>query len=209
MPKVESRDVWKAKAKLRLNRVAFSLQYKEVGHGTAKRRIVIPTGWLGQDGKTIRFDVGKRLKGWLKEQMTTVKPSLVPRVQYGVVCRSLPKVGMVQVATIDDVAPSRTWASFKDAENYDLDGKPEPEAEFLISKDGRSVSALYYVLGKPIEVEVEIQSFANGVRSEAVENWLRTLGSMKGLGDKHNVSEAFGTFEVLSYEVTERKELKF
>jgi len=209
LPKVESRDVWKAKAKLRLHRVAFSMQYKEIGRGTVKKRHVLPTGWLDQDGKTILFDVGKRLKGWLKEQMMTVTPSLVPRIQYGVMCKSLPQAGMVPVATVEDVAPSRSWGSFKDADNYELNGMPEPEAEFLISKDGRSVSCLYYILKKPIEVEVEIQCFASGVRSEAVKNWMETLGTAKGLGDKHNVSEGFGTFDVLNYEVTERKELTF
>ena len=207
MPKVESREVWVARAKLKINRLALALQYVEKGAGSRKKRHIIATDWLDADGKTITIDVGKKLKGWFKEQMKTLKPSMVTRIQYGVSCKGLPNGGYIRVATIDDVAPSKSWASFRSRENYELNGMLEPEAEFVITVDGRTAESIYYVLKNPVEVEVEIKSFASGVNSNAVEDWLKTLGPMKGIGDKHN--SGFGTFELLNFEVTERKELTF
>jgi hypothetical protein len=84
---------------------------------------------------------------------------------------------------------------------------PEPEAEFVLTPDGRTAASLYYVLKNPVEAEVEIKSFASGVNPSAVEDWLRTIGSIKGIGDKHN--SGFGVFELLNFQVTERKELTF
>lgn len=207
MPRVEAREVWKAKVKLKIERLALALQYREQGAGTKLKRHVVPTDWLDSDSKTILLDVGKKLKGWLKEQILTVKPSMAKRIQYGVVCKSLPNHGPIPIATVKDIAPSKSWRSFKDAELYELDGMPEPETEFIITREGKSVASIYYVLSKPAEVEVEIQSFAMGVNPDAVRDWLETLGPIRGLGDKH--SQGFGTFELLSFGEVERRKLTF
>jgi len=160
----------------RVSRIALALQYVEKGAGTKKKRHITPTDWLSRDdNKTIVIDVGKKVKGWMKEQMKTVKPSMVARLQYGMVCKSIP-IGFVPVGVIKDVATSNSWASFQHVEDYELNGLPEPEAEYLMNDAGKQVTSIYYVLPGPVDVEVEIQVFANGVNPDAVKNWLETLG---------------------------------
>jgi len=208
MPRVTSRTFWRAEVELKIERLALSVQYIEKGKGSRKKRYLVPTDWLADDGETIIFDVGERLKGWLKEQVATMKSSWKDRVQYGVVCKSLPNPGYVPIAKLEDIAPSRNWNSFQHKDEYELNGLPEPNVELVVTDRG-SIFALHYVLNKPVTVKAEIYSFAQGITPENVEEWLRVLGRVKGLGDMHNSSAGYGTFEVKSFKVIEEKELAF
>lgn len=207
MPKVEPREVWKARAKLRIQGLALALQYVERGRGSKIKRHIAPTDWLAKDGETILIDVGKKLKGWFKEQMKTLKPSMVPKLQYGLVCKSLPTSGFVPIAKLSNISKETNWDTFAEKESYELGDLPKPNADFVVTPDGRNVTSCYYVLENPIEVEVVIQSFAAGVHPDAVKDWLESLGPIRGLGDKH--SAGFGTFELLEFKEVERKELTF
>lgn len=207
MPKVTARSMWHAEAELEIDRLALSVQYIEKGKGSKKKRYLVPTDWLDED--KIVFDAGKRLKGWLKEQVATMKSSWKDRIQYGVVCKSLPNAGYVPIAELKDIAPSRNWISFQHKDEYDFNGLPEPNVEVVITDRGTSVFALHYVLNHPITVKVAIYSFAYGIRPENVEEWLTTLGKIKGLGDMHNSSAGYGCFEVKSFNIVEEKELSF
>ena len=209
MPKVTARKVWKAEAELEINRLALSCQYIEKGRGSSKKRFLVATDWLDKDGETILWDVGKRLKGWLKQQIATMKTSWKDRIQYGMICKSTPKAGYVPIAKLTDIEPSRNWHSFQHAEDYTLNGLPEPNVEVIMTEQKRSIFAMYYVLKEPIKLKVQIFSYAYGVYPEIVEEWLRTLGSIHGLGDLHNSSEGFGCFHVLDFKVVEDKELAF
>jgi hypothetical protein len=198
--------MWRAEVELEIERLALAVQYVEKGSGSKKKRYLTPTDWL--DGDQIVLDVGKRLKGWLKEQVMTMKTSWRDKIQYGVVCKSLPQAGYVPIAELKDIAPSRNWDSFQYKDEYDLNGLPKPNVEVIITDRG-SIFALHYVLNKPITVKSAIYCFAHGVNSESVEEWLRSLGQVKGLGDLHNSSAGYGTFKVNSFKLVEEEELAF
>lgn len=208
MPKVTARRKWKAEVELEIDRLALSCQYVEKGRGSQTKRCLAATDWLDEDGKIV-WDVGKRVKGWLKEQITTMKSSWKDRAQYGVVVKSLPTPGYVPIATLMDIAPSRNWSSFQRAGDYDLNNLPKPNVELIITDKGTSVFALHYVLSKPVTVRCTIYGFAYGITPEVVEGWLRDLGEIKGLGDMHSSSASYGCFTVKRFEVIEDKEIAF
>lgn len=217
MPKIEARSTWKAKLELEIERIAFSSQYIERGKGTEKKRHVLPTGWLADDNKTLLWDCGKRLKGWIGEVALTVKPSLKDKIRFGMFIHSLSKTGLNELklkdgggtATIKDFAPSHSWKEFTLTDLYETNHLPEPEISHLLSgTTGQSIFALYYVLGKPVITEVEIFSFAQ-IPAEAVRSWLEMMGEYKGLGDLHNAPEGYGTFSVKKFDVIEEGKIKF
>jgi hypothetical protein len=209
MPKVQARKVWQAEVELEIERLALSVQYIEKGQGSRLKRYLVPTDWLDKDGETIVWDAGKRLKGWLKSVVATMKPTWKDRVQHGIVCKSLPNSGFIPIAKLSDIAPSRNWHSFQHKDMYDLNGLPEPNVEVITTEKGGSIFSMYYVLSKPVKVKVAIYGFAQGITWQNVKEWMETLGQIRGLGDKHTSSEAYGTFKVLSFELKEEKEVAF
>jgi len=196
-----------AKVELEVFKPALSVQYVEKGTGSSKKRHLVPTDWLDGNGNIV-WDVGKKVKGWLKEQVATMKSSWKERIQYGVVCKSLPEPGYVKIATIKDIAPPRNWHTFSNTDQYDLNDMPEPNVE-VVKTDRGSVFAFHYVLLNPITVKCLIYSFAYGVTPKVVEGWLRDLGEIKGIGDMHNSSAGYGCFTVKAFEVLEDKEIAF
>ena len=208
MPKISGRQMWCAEVDLVIHRIALSAQYIEKGKGSTIKRFLVATDWLDTDKRTVMFDVGKRLKGWLKEQVMTMKPSLRDRIQYGVICKSLPETGFNPIATIDDFMPSRNWESFKGYDQYDLNGLPAPNVECIQTQKGMSIFAMHYVIKKDVEVKARIYCFAQ-IPVSAMESWLKTLGQVKGLGDKHNSSEGYGCFDVKDFHQVSELELNF
>lgn len=209
MPKITARSVWHAETELEIERLALSVQYVERGRGSNIKRYLTPTDWLAEDRETIVWNSGKRLKGWLKAQVTTMKSSWKDRIQHGVICKSLPEVGYVPISKLEDILSSRNWSSFQHKDNYDLNDLPEPTVEVIITDQGRSIFGMHYVLGKPVNVKVAIYGFAYGVHWKIVEEWMKTLGEIRGLGDMHSSSEGYGTFKVLDYHLVEEKEISF
>lgn len=209
MPRVTARKKWRADVELEIERLALSVQYIEKGKGSSKKRFLVPTDWLEKDGKTVVFDVGKRLKGWLKDVVATMKSTWKDRIQYGVVCKSLPQAGYVPIASLDDIAPSRNWDSFQHKVDYDLNKLPKPNVEVIITERGTSIFALHYVLNKPVTVKASIYCFAYGIEPESVKTWLKEMGPIKGLGDMHSSSAGYGCFKVKSFKVVEEKEIPF
>jgi len=209
MPRVAPRSVWHVETELEIERLALSVQYIEKGQGSKLRRCLVPTDWLAEDKKTIVWNAGKRLKGWLKETVATMKPSWRDKIQYGVVCKSLPNAGYNPIATISDIAPSRTWQTFQRKDEYDLNGLPEPEVEVIITERGQSIFAMHYVLAKPVKVGVTIYGFAQGIHWQTIKEWMQKLGEIRGLGDKHSSSEGYGTFKVLKFKKIKEEEISF
>lgn len=207
MPKVTARKKWKAEVELKVFRPALSVQYVEKGTGSSVKRCLVPTDWLDDDGNIV-WDVGKKVKGWLKEQVATMKSSWKDRIQFGLICKSLPEPGYVKIATLKDIAPARNWKTFSKADLYDLNKLPEPNVE-MIQTDRGSIFAFHYVLLNPITVRFLIYCFAYGTTPQVVEGWLRELGEVKGLGDMHNSSAGYGCFTVNSFKVLEDKEINF
>jgi len=60
--------------------------------------------WLKDN---ILFDSGKRMKGWIKEQIKTMKPSLADKLRYSLSGNSIDGkntiFGHVPIATLDDI----------------------------------------------------------------------------------------------------------
>lgn len=222
MVKVEKRDVWKAEVELEVERLAFACQYEERGKGTAKKRYVIPTNWLDEDDKTLLFDAGKRLKGWVKEVVLTTKPSMVKKIQYGLFIKSQPNPGMnslplvedkEKLATLEDIAPSKTWSRFQHRDMYELEYNsiklPEPEVDHLISgTTGMSIFRLFYILKKTVRVNVNIFCFVQ-LSPDALKEWMTDIGAYKGIGDCHSAPEGYGLFTVRKFDVVEEKNLSF
>ena len=217
MAKIEKRDVWRAEVTLELSRIAFAAQYEERGKGSERKRYIIPTNWLADDGKTLLFDVGKRLKGWIKEVVLTTKPSLAKKIQYGLFAKSLPKPGLNPLqlvengkyATLDDIAPSKTWKNFQYKDLYELGSFPEPEVEHLISgTTGTSIFRQFYVLEKNVIAKANIFCLAQ-ISPNVIESWLREIGEYKGLGDCHSAPECYGTFTVRDFHTIEEKKIVF
>ena len=209
MPRIESRKVWQAEVELAISRLALSVQYVEKGIGSQRKRCLTATDWLDKDGQTIILDVGKKLKGWLKEVVGTMKQSAKDKIQYGLVSKSLPQPGYIPIAKITDIASSTNWASFQHVGEYDLHGLPEPNVEVMQTPDKRTIFALHYVLDKVITVKATIYCFAHGISAESVKDWLETLGPVKGLGDLHSSSAGYGTFTLKSFVLKGERELHF
>ncbi|GAI27424.1 unnamed protein product, partial [marine sediment metagenome] len=142
------------------------------------------------------------------EQVATMKTSWKERIQYGVVCKSLPNIGYVPIATLEDIAPTRNWDNFNHKDDYNLNGLPKPNVD-LVMLEGRSAFTFHYVLKKPVRVKASIYSFAYGVNPSIVKDWLKQLGEIKGLGDKHNSSEGYGCFTVKAFNVVKDTEIAF
>ena len=215
--KIEKRDIWKAEVGLEIRKLAFAVQYEEKGKGSERKRYIIPTNWLSEDNKTLLFDTGKRAKGWIREIIKTVKPSLEKKVQFGLFIQTLPKPGLnpIQLAndtenvTIEDFAPSQTWKTFQNREDYDLNGFPAPEVEHVLSgTTGLSIFRLYFVLSKTIKTEIQIFSLMQ-IPPESIKSWMDEIGDFKGLGDLHSAPEGYGLFSVKRFEVTEESSLTF
>jgi len=210
MPKIESRKRWDAEVEVEIENLALAVQYVEAGRGSEQKRYLVPTDWLAEDKETIVFDVGKRLKGWLKEVVATMKPSMKDRVQYGIAVKSLPKVGHVPIAKLSDIRPSKTWHSFAKKDIYDLNKLPEPDVEVILTQDKMksTIFALHYVLNKPVTAKAVIYCLGvSGLHPTSIQQWLEMLGSLKGLGDMHNAG--YGCFTVKSFKVIKEVELKF
>ena len=222
MPKVESRDFWQVKLGIKIKRLAFATQSPERGSGSEKRRYLAPTNWLADDNETILFDFGKRLKGWFGEVIKTIKPSMSDKFRFGLFCKSIPNEGMNPLflsddknntAKMSDFNESQTWKTFGGKDLYELNHSkikyPEPEINHMTSgTTGMSMFQLFYVLKPDVIVNGEIFSYVQ-IAPDAIEQWMKEIGSYKGLGDLHNVPEGFGTFQVEKFEVIKEGKLRF
>ena len=130
-------------------------------------------------------------------------------VAFGVTCRTIPKPGHTPVGTLAGVTPSRTWGTFVHRGDYVLNGLPEPEVEAMITAEGRSVYAMYYVLSTPVEVKVRVDSFARGITFDMLKDWMENIGQLKGLGDKHNASSGYGQFTVKESKLLGEHQLQY
>jgi hypothetical protein len=194
---------WKADVELKINNLAFSLQSRDEGMGSNKKRI-FGADWL-RDGK-VYFNPAQRVKGWFQKNLPLVRSSY-----------------QAQVAAIK-VFPSDgngIWVAI--AEAKDLQGtnqQPEDNCEYpkglsypfkqhitvSDAKGGtRSTTTYWLTLPAPVNIKVKIMSFARSLEPAMIEEALKEIGVASGLGDKH--SQSYGTFELVSFKA-EQKRLK-
>lgn len=201
MVKTINRYVWNASATIELRDLCLSVGYDEVPRGGRKVRLLKPQDWLN-DGKIV-LDVGKRMRGWFKQQALTAKPSLGDALKYGLKCDSMPTFGLVSVAKTNDIVNNDDFPE-KDKTEYYLSEELEkigyPFKDVVLAKDGtktRSVFIFYYLINKPITVQVKIQSFARGFTPDAAKEMLEKLGGIMGIGDGY--ARGHGCFKLIDF----------
>jgi len=184
--KVE-RYVWSAEASVELRDLCLSVGYDEVPRGGRKIRLLKPQDWM-DNGKVV-LDVGKRMRGWFKQQAMTAKPSLGDALKYGLKCDSLPTFGMIPVVSINDITANKDFPQKDKTEYYlseELSKIGYPFKDVVLAKEGtktRSVFIFYYLINKPIKLDVKIQSFARGFTPDGAKEMLQKLGGIMGIGD--------------------------
>jgi len=205
MAKTINRYVWNAVATIELRDLCLSVGYDEVPHGGRKVRELKPQDWhqIINGQPAVVIDVGTRLKGWFKQQALTAKPSLFMALQYGLKCDSMPTFGAIPVAKMTDIIANDDFPE-KDKTEYilskELKGIGYPFKDVIMAKDGtktRSLFIFYYLIKKPIKVQVKLQSFARGFLPDGAKEMLEKLGSIMGLGDGY--ARGHGCFKLIDF----------
>lgn len=159
--------------------------------------------WTDGNGK-IEFDVGKRLRGWMKTTAKTVRPSLGDVMQYGLRCLSMPTIGAIEIADVKELEGMKGEPDADLVRGYRLPEKsdlPYPKKEAFVvgsGKDMRSVFSFHYVLPVEKELQVKIISFARNFTPEMARWMLTKFGKVQGLGDRY--AQGFGLFELVDFE---------
>jgi len=191
---------WEAVVTLQVKDLAFSLQTKDEGMGATKRR-VFRADFIN-DGQ-VMFNPAQRVSGWLRKQLPLLRSSYREQVQ-------AIKVFSTTGAIYQNIAKTEelTGTDEKPEDNLDYPkGLSYPFKQHIVVDDGRggsrSTTTYWLVLPKPVNVTVQIMSFARSITPEMVEEALRELGRACGLGDKH--SQGFGTFKVVSFKAEQKR----
>lgn len=195
---------WRADTELEVKNIAFAVPVMETKKRIGRRSVQsVDPDWL-REGQ-IYWDPGKRLRGWIKECFRTVYPSKINQVQYGVKCLTLPEPGEMIIGTKKDLVGDPKFPE-SEKEYLVTNGLPYPFIEFIKTKDGSSIRAYRYLMSHPITVNVAIYGFARGLNPDIIEELMREIGGINGLGDCHN-SGPYGLFEVKKFDVVENKKL--
>lgn len=201
MPVARAAYFWEASAELEIKNLAFSLQTKDEGMGSNRKRIFL-ADWM-RDGK-VYFNPSQRVAGWLRKQLSLVRSSFKEQVS------------AIKVFPSDG---GNLWEPIADAkELVGTDIQPEdnmeypkdlsyPHKQHIVVSDGkggtRSTTTYWLVLPSPVLIKVKIMSFARSITSEMVEEALREFGKAAGLGDKY--SQGFGVFTVKDFKAEKKR----
>lgn len=190
-------EYWEAEAELEVSNIAFTVPYDERREGSRTIRTFKPT--FIKDGN-VMFDVGKKLRGWVKEQVRTVKPSAFEAVQYGFKAFSLPNAGEVPIAEAGELVGDDNFPE-KFRSQYEVpNGFSYPFMETIILKDSKSIKStfsFYYLLPKTVKLKVNLFCFARNITPEVIEDLMQKLGGYTGLGDRH--AHGYGNFRLINF----------
>ena len=166
--------------------------------------------WL--EGDKVMFDAGARLRGWLKMQSKTIRPSLGDIVNYGVRTLTLPVAGKMEIAKISElVGQDKPSTSLTD--DYKLPDELNETIAYPIKeafsvgegKLKRAIYAFHYEYPKEITLKARMYSFARGLAPEQVEWMLENLGRVAGVGDRY--SRGYGLFTLENFDIVENTEI--
>jgi|GEM_PF-3348476 len=199
---------WEAEAKIKTLAtpgIAFAVQTKERKEAIKGTKFYeFDFGeWLNGDNEVI-FDVGKRLRGWMKTTAKTVRPSLGDVMQYGLRCLSVPTIGSMEIAGTNELKGMKGEPDADLAKGYRLpEGSdlPYPKKEAFVvgsGRDMRSVFSFHYVLPVEKELQVKIVSFARNFTPEMARWMLGKFGKVQGIGDRY--AQGFGLFDLVDFE---------
>lgn len=212
MVKKEVRYFWSAVIALKtLEAPGLAFAVQTDGETRKGRKVsVFRMGWM-KEGKVI-FDPGARLRGWLKMQSKTVRPSLGDIVNYGVRILTIPTPGYQTIAELEELTGMDNPPSDLQ-EGYvlpdELNGNiayPIKEA-FSVGEGAskRAIFAFHYELHRAITFNVKLFSFARGFTPEGAKWMFENLGCVTGLGDRY--SRGFGLFELVDFKVLDTEEI--
>jgi hypothetical protein len=190
-----------ASVELEISNLAFSLQTKDEGIGATKKRI-FSADWLRDD--KVMFNPSQRVKGWLRKQLPLVRSSYKEQVD---------------ALKVFPSGNAGLWEIVADAKELIGSDKPPednmqypkglayPYKQHIVVADAkggtRTTTTYWLVLPRPVNIKVQIMSFARSITPDMVEEALRELGKATGIGDKY--SQGYGTFEVKSFKAEERR----
>ncbi len=189
--------------------LAFSVQ-TDSAKRKGRKVSIFRMDWLR--GEDVVFDAGARLRGWLKMQSKTIRPSLGDIINYGVRTISLPTPGFQVIAKAKELTgwnkpPADLQEDYMLPEY--LNGNiPYPIKEaFSVGEGGkkRAIFAFHYVLEKEVTLKATLYSFARGFTPDSAKWMLENLGHVVGVGDRY--SRGFGLFELVSFEEKENEEI--
>jgi hypothetical protein len=197
--KAEPSILWYANVELEVYDLGFAVEYDEQKIANRNVRVFRPS-WL--DGNNVMWDTGKRVRGWIKEQVKNIRPSYVDLIQHGIIVKSLPKEGLIKAGEKKDIVGDKDLKTFplKEKENYlPPDGMDYPFMDTVVTESGSSVFSFYYRLPKAFKTGCEIFCNITKITPEGIENLMRELGPIYGIGDRR-----LGHFKVLKFDVTKK-----
>jgi len=202
MPVARPAYFWEATTKLEVQDIALSASYREEKEGNRTIRVFEPD-WL-QD-ENVMWNPAQRLKGWLKQQGGTIRSSARDLIAQGVKVHNIPQQAWLPIAESGELA---CWDKFSEPDNYRCpNGLGYPFRDIIKIRDGGRISSrynFYYLLPRPIVVGLKISCFARNISPEAVEDLMRKLGGIVGLGDRHSSGEN-GLFKVLEFQSSQER----
>lgn len=206
--KLEKSHYWKASVEIKANNIAFAtvVNVHRKGNRIDYTEIAKDQSWLKDNN--VLFDTGKRLKGWIKEQARTMKPSLADKLRYSLSGNSIDSdkisFGYIKIATLDDLdglTESDGQEECKKPDKY----KFYPYRNVFVGENKKYVNSYYYLLPKSVTLKGEIFCWTKDFTPKDCEAMLKTFGTGMGIGDHH--SQGFGKFELVKFEVKEEGDI--
>lgn len=203
MAKLEKSHYWKAVAEIQATNIAFStyISVHRKGMRVDSVELVSSQSWLKDTD--IMFDVGKRMKGWIKEQVKTMKPSLGDKLRFSLAANSISlenKVifGQVKIGDIKELSglsKAPTEEEFKKPDMFTT----YPFKNVFVGENKRYVNSYYYILPKDVKLKAELFCWTKDFTPKDCKAMLETFGSGIGIGDLH--TQGYGKFQLLNFEV--------
>lgn len=207
MVKLEKSHYWKAKIELEVQNLAFSSVINKTRKGMRIDSLELSPhqSWIKNDD--IIFDIGKRVKGWIKEQIKTIKPSLAEKLKYSFTGNSILNnnvvFGHIPIAKINQLSGLEVPEDdilFKLPATFKL----YPFRNVFVGENKNYVNQYYYLLETPIKLSTEVFCWTKDFTPDDFKNMLAVFGAGMGIGDLH--SQGYGKFKLISFEKTEEKD---
>jgi hypothetical protein len=211
--KAEPTQYWEAEVELQVfTQLGFSVMIDEFKEKSVKIKEVRMDNFVYEhDGKQmVCFDIGKRLKGWIRQTLATVKGKssvITDRSQHGLWCKSKPDVGFIPIAELSELQgmtrPDNVTRELKLPEGMTV----YPQHEYGLADGGkRSFTAFFYTLPPPRILHASITSFVKGIDPDFIKDLCETIGQHAGLGDRHSQA-GMGLFKVNSWDMKEERQI--
>lgn len=202
--KLEKSHYWKAIVEIEASNIAFStaILVHRKGMRIDSIEIVEHQSWLKD--RNIFIDSGKRIKGWVKEQVRTMKPSLADKLRYSLSGNSIDGnntiFGYVSIATLDDIDGLDEFEGDVECRKPKNFNK-YPFKNTFVGENKQYVNNYYYTLPKKVNLKAELFCWTKDFSHKDCKAIIETFGSGMGIGDMH--SQGYGKFKLLNFNVTQ------